>query len=119
MLSILYLRYVIIDYAGTAVLLSRPDPVCIHRGVTDLLILWRLWASAAVCFLMVSAVAWLVPVAAGTVSLYQVSTSWTIRHRAIRRLAGTRLNQGAGMVLTQVALGQGAAATFASEEPAP
>jgi O-antigen/teichoic acid export membrane protein len=48
---------------------------------------------------------WLLPLGVMLVGLYQVFNCWAVRERAYTHIARTRLSQGIGQTLTQIALG--------------
>ncbi len=48
---------------------------------------------------------WLLPVGVALGGAYQAFNYWAVRKRAFTRIAGTKLQQGGGMVATQIGLG--------------
>ncbi|HEX2220723.1 MAG TPA: lipopolysaccharide biosynthesis protein [Gemmatimonadales bacterium] len=52
---------------------------------------------------------WLIPAGFVGAGAYQMLSYWAIRHREFRRVARTRLSQGGGQVVVQIALGIGGA----------
>ena len=52
---------------------------------------------------------WLIPVGFLATGTYQVLSYWAIRQRQFRRVARTKVSQGGGQVVTQIALGMGGA----------
>jgi lipopolysaccharide exporter len=73
------------------------------------LLVWLLgdWFVSAVNAPRLRPYLWLIPVGFFGAGLYQALSYWAVRHREFRRVARSKLSQGAGQALTQIGLGLG------------
>ena len=93
---------------GTAANILALSLMCVVGVTVTVTLLVALLGSSIVGWTntpMVAPYLWLLPVGVALGGAYQSLNYWAIRKRAFTRIASTKLQQGGGMVVTQIGLG--------------